>query len=362
VSESYVRSVRDAARDAWRIYRKIAPVVRSLDDGTLEEMGIPENAVECARLSYDAVPETVVARFDFLVTPEGPKMIELNAETPFFYWESFEISGAIAEALGLRDPNLHAVASLENALVTAIQACSRGGRVVVTAFTGDDDDEMAAAYATRVLRNANVPAEFTPLRDLEAVPGDGLYDSQGRIDVLYRFYPLELFAQDRGGNALFGLLLDDKVRVINPPCALLLQNKCVQVLIWGLYEHGEVFDEEERAIISRVFLPTYAELPDDGYDYVRKPVLGREGDSVAVISRSSGMCTSENTKYAHQPMVFQRRVSPPRVSYEHPKSGQTEGFAVTTCFITGGEPSAVGMRVGAEVTDRYAHFLPLAYV
>lgn len=356
-----MQSVRDAARDGWRIYQKIAPVLRSLDDATLLEMGIPKNALACARLAYDAVPETVVGRFDFIMTGDGPKLIELNAETPFFLWESFEISGAVARELGFRDPNEHAARSLSRALVSAIRACWRGGRIVVTAYTGDSDDEMTSSYAMQILREKELPVEFASVDSLKVIPGDGLYDAGGRIDVLYRFYPLELFASDSGGDALFDLLLEDRLRAINPPSALLLQNKCAQVLIWGLYERGEFFDAAERVIIERVFLPTYAELPDDAYDYVQKPVLGREGNTVSVIERTGAIRSHEDADYADQPMIYQRRAVGERVAFTHPSRGASEGFAITTCFITGGEPSAVGMRVGGEITDRYAHFLPLAY-
>jgi glutathionylspermidine synthase len=361
VTTDYIERVRQAAADAWSIYRKIFPVLQALPDETLEQMGFPANVLKCVRLRYAGVPETVVGRFDFIVTPSGPKLIELNAETPFFYWESNCIAGAIARALGYDDPNENAEQCLKDALAAAVLASSRGGRIVVTAHA-DDTDDSTGLYATRALGEAlGKDVDFSTLDELFVIPGEALYDSKGPIDVLYRFYPLELFSSDEGGDEFFALIASDKLRIINPPCSLLLQNKCAQVLIWGLYEDGAFFSESDRAIIERVFLPTYADLPDDGNGYVRKPVFGRHGTSVAFVDDRGTTGEAPAHDYDDQPMVYQRRVPLPTVAFEHPTDGQREGYAITTCFIVGGTPTAVCMRVGDEITDAWAHFLPLAY-
>jgi glutathionylspermidine synthase len=362
VSKEYVKQVRRAAADAWRIYRKISSLLRTLPDHTLLDMGIPANALGCVRIGYEGVAETVVGRFDFVVTPHGPKMIELNAETPFFLWESNRIAGEIAHSLGYDDPNEGAEEHLKAAMATAVSACSRGGRIVVTAHTGDLDEDCTATYTARILGDAlGTTVDFSALRELFVVPGDGLYDAKGRIDVLYRFYPLELFSTDEGGEEFFALVAEDKVRIVNPPCSLLLQNKCAQVLIWGLYEAGEYFDDEERAIIERVFLPSYADLPDDGFEYVRKPAFGRQGNTVAFVDRQGENTVSADHDFEQQPMIYQRRLPIPVVAYEHPIDGPSDGYAITTCFIVGGKPTSVCMRVGSEITDAWAHFMPLAY-
>lgn len=47
------------------------------------------------------------------------------------------------------------------------------------------------------------------------------------------------------------------MKIINPPAAFLMQNKSVLALIWQLYEEEVFFEEEERGIIQKYFLPTY---------------------------------------------------------------------------------------------------------
>ncbi len=202
---------------------------------------------------------------------------------------------------------------------------------------------------------------FVPVHELDVVDGD-VVDANGRLDALYRCYPLEHFAADPGGPALFDAVARGACRLLNPPSALLLQSKAAQALIWGLYERGELFDAAERDAIARVFLPTYLDRPDDGAPYVRKPVLGREGIGVAILDAAGDeVAHGERAvpSIAEQPVVFQRYVRAPRRRVRLADGSEIDGEELTTCFVVAGRPSAIGMRIGGAVTDSWSHFAPL---
>jgi glutathionylspermidine synthase len=357
-----VDAIRSAARDAWSVYQRVAPLLHALPDAGLHALGIPAAACAVVRLCDQRAGETLVARFDFVRDAGRYRVLELNAETPFFLVESFVESGRRARAAGLRDPNAGEFERLGDALAAALAPLAAGARVGVVA-TNVYREDVGTAYVLRDLIAARVAAEvvFVPIHELAVVDGV-VCDEHGPLDVLYRCYPLEHLAADPDGPALFEAVEHGTCRLLNPPSALLLQSKATQALIWGLYEQGQLFDARERDAIARLFLPTYLDRPDDGETYVRKPVFGREGLGVAILDPTGAEIAHGELgepAYDRQPMVFQRYAQAPRRRVRRADGAEFDGLELTTCFVVAGQPSAIGMRVGGPVTDTRSHFAPL---
>ena len=357
-----VDALRTAAREAWSVYAAVAPLLHALPDAGLEALGIPAAAYEVVRMQDVRAGETLVARFDFLRDGATFRVLELNAETPFFLVESFVENGRRALAAGLDDPNAGEVDRLADALAAALQPLADGARIGVVA-TNVYREDVGTAYLLRDLIAARVDAEvaFVPVHELEVVDGE-VRDAAGPLDVVYRCYPLEHFAADPGGAALFGAVLRGACRLLNPPSALMLQSKATQALIWGLYERGELFDAGARTAIERHFLPTYLDRPGDGGVYVRKPVFGREGIGVAVLDAAGKeIARGERAtrRYGEQPAVFQRFVQAQRRRVRRADGIEVDGEELVTCFVVAGRPSAIGMRLGGVVIDASGYFAPV---
>jgi glutathionylspermidine synthase len=357
-----VAAIRAAAADAWSVFARVGPLLRALPDEGLEALGIPAAAHEVVRLFDERAGETLVGRFDLLRDGDALRVVELNAETPFFMVESFVENGARARAAGLRDPNAGERERLGAAIAAALEPLAPGARIGVVATNVYREDAGTACFL-RDLIAEHVAAEvvFVPVHEL-AVEDGVAGDADGPLDVLYRCYPLELLAGDRDGPLLFDAVARETCRLLNPPSALALQSKATQALIWGLYERGELFDDAERDAIARVFLPTYLDRPSDGETYVRKPVLGREGIGVAVIDpHGDEIARGERAPlaYGEQPVVYQRFVRAPRRHVRRADGAVVDAEELLTCFIVGGRPSAVGMRLGGPVIDAWGYFAPV---
>ncbi|HEV3087643.1 MAG TPA: glutathionylspermidine synthase family protein [Candidatus Elarobacter sp.] len=357
-----VDAIREAARDAWSVYVRAAELLRALPDEGLHALGIPAAAFDIVRRRDARAGETLVGRFDFLREGDAYRVVELNAETPFFVVESFVESGRRARAAGLRDPNAGQRELLGDALAAALQPLDRAARIGVVA-TNVYREDVGTACFLRDLIAERVGAEvvFVPVHEL-AVEDGAVLDASGPLDVLYRCYPLEHFAADPDGAALFEAVARGACRMLNPPSALLLQSKAAQALIWGLYERGAYFEANERAAIARTFLPTYLDRPDDGATYVRKPVLGREGIGVTIVDGAGAEIAHGERAVpaiAEQPVVYQRYVRAPRRRVRRADGESVDGEELTTCFVAGGRPSAVGMRIGGAVTDSRSFFAPV---
>jgi glutathionylspermidine synthase len=358
MSADDVAALRVAAGDAWHIFARVAPLIRALPDDGLRELGIPEAALDAVRAYDPLAGETLVARFDFLREGDVFRVIELNAETPFFVVESYLESGRRARAAGLDDPNAGCREALGAALVQAIGATTADTRIGVVASNVHREDAGTAAFYVELLRErVTCCVEFVGIHELRA--GDGRAgDAHGPLDIIVRCYPLEHMAADSGGAHLFAALRAGTCRLINPPSALPLQSKATQALIWGLYQSGAYFDAAERAVIERIFLRTVLDLPDDEETWVRKPVLGREGGGVVIV-RAGEVLARGGPGYDMQPMVYQRRVAPTHRRVRFADGAEADGEELLTCFIVAGAPSAVGMRIGGPITDARAWFAPV---
>lgn len=92
------------------------------DERALLDLGIPRCAVPYCQTIIPRMPGMMCGRFEFAWTEQGPKLLELNAETPTFVVELFQMNGQFCADFGLSDPNRHTRAQLARAVHTSIQA------------------------------------------------------------------------------------------------------------------------------------------------------------------------------------------------------------------------------------------------
>ncbi|MDX1807072.1 MAG: glutathionylspermidine synthase family protein, partial [Paenisporosarcina sp.] len=307
-TQAEVRDIRVAAEKVGAIFVKVAPLLRDLDDETLLQLGFPKESLAYCRIK--TIPqEYIIGRLDFIVSNSEIKLLEFNSDTPTFIKETFEANDYVCGYFGLQNPNKSSIDILRGEMRKAVAASwkhlnNAGTPKIVFTSHGDNFEDM---WTTRYLQeHLELPSEYVSLDQLkiltEPVDVDGVVTEPGlftpsgeRVDILYRqTYPIEHLVNDiepatheNVGQELIKLIVENKVMVINPPSAFLLQSKAVQALIWALHEDGKYFTEDEHTIINQYFLPTYLE-PDEflktNRAYVRKPSFGREGDTVEIFN------------------------------------------------------------------------------
>jgi glutathionylspermidine synthase len=375
IKEPDIQEIRLCTSRVGKIYTKAASLLRNASNQTYTEMGFPKETFEFLRLK--TIPtESTIARLDLVRIEDTYKCIEINSDTPTFIKELFYVNGQAANEFGMEDPNERMEDQLGKAVKVSIAHAATWLQepepyIVFTAHDDNVEDKNTVIYLQELY---GLPAKFIPLHELRIVPEKGLYDESGRkIDILYRqTFPIEslILDEDTAGNKigqwLIDLVLQKKLAIINPPSAFLLQNKAVQAVIWGLHESKDAFfTDEEHQWIENYFLPTYLE-PDlfleKGVSFVKKPVFGREGDTVQIYGLSGKLITEENQQnYLEVTPIFQQYVELPTITYNS-KNGRSEGHMLIGSFLVNGEPSAIGFRVGGEITNNLSCFLPAGVV
>lgn len=373
VTQKDVTEMREIAEKAFTIFQKTAHMLRSYaPDHLLEELDYPRSTLTYIR-KKTLQSDTIIGRFDFVKTTEGFKILELNADTPTFIKECFVINGKVANRLGYEDPNAGTEADLTAAVRAAIieAAKSRNLRNPHIVFTSHSDHEEDLLTTLYLLQKSAVKARFVPLSEL-VIDENGLYDDEGsRIDILYRqTYPIEHLANDsdehtkrRVGEQLIQLVIEDKLSLINPPSAFLLQSKAVMAIIWGLMEEdSDTYTMDEKRWIRQYFLPTYLEKDTfiaEGVAFVEKPSFGREGDTITIYDEEGHIRNkNRNENYSDSIPVFQKYVEMPTISIKT-EQGIQEARQLFGCFVINGKGSAIGVRAGAEITGNESYFMPI---
>jgi glutathionylspermidine synthase len=367
ISDQTHTLLREATEKMGKVFFKTAGLLRSLEDQQLLELGFPAASLPFLRMKT-LFPESVISRFDFVLTRNGVKMLEFNADTPTFIVECFKINGEVCSELGYRNPNGNQEKLLASGITKAVLESSKecaSPNVVFTAHRDHMEDWNTTVYLSQLCK---VPNQVLPISELRITDG-ALLDSNGvSIDVLYRqTYPLEHLLEDQDPNTgdlvgveLLQLAKEGKLSIVNPVSAFLLQPKSIQCLIWGLAEQEGFYTKEEQEWINTYMLPTYLEADSFAgtHSYVQKPSFGREGDSITIWDQHTKVDAQNSFQtYKNELPVYQSYVPLPVVSLETEK-GIEELSLVFGSFLIAGKPSSIGIRAGGKITGNESYFLP----
>jgi glutathionylspermidine synthase len=368
ISEHTSKLLKEATERMGTVFFKTAHLLRSLTDEQLLEFGYPPKSLPFLRLK-SLFPETIIARFDFVLTEDGFKLLEFNSDTPTFIVECFHMNGKVCSEFGYRDPNEGGERLLSSGITRAVIEASQGKNkpnIVFTAHADHMEDWNTIQYLSNLCQVEN---RMVPLSALRIMDGTLVDDENIPIDVLYRqTYPLEHLVDDFDpvsgdsvGIELLELVKAGKLSLLNPVSAFLLQPKSIQCLIWGLTEKGAFYTKEEQGWIKEYLLPTYFEAEEFSRQcaYVQKPTFGREGDTVTIWDQDSNVA-EQNTfqTYIEELSVFQKYVPLPTASLETEK-GMEELPLVFGSFLIAGKAGGIGIRAGGKITGNESYFLPV---
>ena len=368
VSAAKCAELRQATNRLGVVFDKAVQIARCAPDELLLEIGVPRAAIGAVRMTAAWPHATLIGRFDFALTPDGFKMLEFNADTPSGVVEAFYVNGEVCRYWQRRDPN----EGMEAQLHSAFECWQRREGIfedAVIAFSALDWHEEDAGTTRYLLRQSGWRGSFVGLADLR-VNERGVFiqtaDGVRAVNVLFRMHPLELLSQDLAsdGTSVGALLLrlaqQGRVRLVNPPSALLAQTKALQALIWGAAEIGAGYTLQECETIRRYMLPTYLDNRFHGrMAYAVKPILGREGKSVRLFDKA-GCCTDGGAaaEYDGQLVVYQQRVELESHTTET-ANGMFCGKLLWGSFLLGDEAAALVARLGGAVTGDMAYYLPI---
>lgn len=314
-------------------------VERVVRSGDYDRFAIPELAIPLIEQSWRAREGALYGRFDFSWSGQGvPKMLEYNADTPTSLLEA-----SVVQWFWLRDvnPDADQFNGIHEYLLERWRALATecaGQPVYFACMPRSDEDFGNIEYMRDVAHQAGVDARHIFVdhvgwdhRQCCFVDGDGQ-----RIDWLVKLYPWEWLVRER-----FGAHLGHRVpRVLEPAWKLLLSNKALLPCLWEMFPgHPNL-------------LPASFEAADIQGDFVRKPILSREGANVTALFQ--GHCWETGGDYGAEGYVYQAAWPLPEYDGNYPVLG---------VWMVGDRAAGLGIREDdTPITRNSSRFVPHYFV
>ncbi len=315
----------------------LAAVERTIERRELGRLGIPELAHAVIAEAWEADPPSLYGRFDLAFDGQGPpKLLEYNADTPTSLLEAAVVQW---HWLQQAEPDADQFNSIWEGLVAKWKALKEEGLLdsglVHFGCMDAMEDLMTTAVLMDTAQEAGLKVRLMPMREI-GWDHDARKFVDGRqrsIHTLFKLYPWEWMLNDAFGPLALASYPD--VQWIEPIWKMVLSNKGILAILW------ETFPDHPN------LLPAYFEGPRDLVEFVRKPLLGREGANVA-IHRREGIL--ENPGPYDGPCVFQAYARLPVFEGNH---------AVIGSWAIDGEARGIGVRESdGLVTEDTARFVP----
>lgn len=314
--------------------------------GWWDRLKIPEHAVPLVQRSWDNDDFSLYGRFDFAWMPgQNPKLLEYNADTP-----TSLVEAAVAQWYWMQDvkPGTDQFNSIHERLIEGWKRFRfLHPSLHAIDFIGVSDnkeDEQTVSYLMDTAMSAgfNKP-RWTPVQE---VGWDGVHNTfvcadRGIVPIepivaAFKLYPWEWLWNEEFGGAL----IDAPTLWIEPPWKALLSNKAILALAYELHpDHPNL-------------LPAYFEEPW-GKDYIKKPLLSREGANVTVMQGGRQIVQTEG-EYGEEGFIYQALAEIPDFGGNRPVFGG---------WVVDHEPAGMGIRESdGLITDNLSRFVPHFFV
>jgi glutathionylspermidine synthase len=277
----------------------------------LQDFSYPKNSLNYLDTNLS------IMRLSFVVDQnKQPKLIEINSQTPSFFWEC---NDGLQDAYQVDDPS---TISYKNILVKYLQnkidminlKLNRVTKPRVGLVCCDHQDDLFQMQYVQTLIDSTDSAGYTEVVTIEQIDISAKQTvfstvSNKEFDALLFWYPIEWLAPEKFADgsmaldAIFELVKDNKLQIINGMQSFIVQNKEF------LASLTETIDP-----LPSVFVPSFYTLEDfkkqnGEADYIAKPIFGREGQGIfgqkAGSSFEGDLSDSYYTdqNYIYQPLI-----------------------------------------------------------
>lgn len=327
-----IDALDDATVELQRL--SLAAVEQVIRRDLFDRLRIPREFVPLVTRSWEAAEPSLYGRFDLVYDGIGPpKLLEYNADTPTALLEA-----SVIQWFWLQDvfPRADQFNSIHEKLIEFWQGRPelRSTPAYFACVDDNAEDLGNVEYLMDTAMQGGVDARFIFVEEIgwdrSGFRFVDLEDSP--IDTLFKLYPWEWMVREEFGPNL----LTSSPRMLEPAWKMILSNKGILPLLWEMFP-GHPF-----------LLPTSFDREGVTGDFVKKPLLSREGGNVTICTKGS---TIENPgTYGEEGWIYQAYAPLPRFDGNH---------AVIGSWIIGGKAAGIGIREDTgPITTNASRFVP----
>jgi glutathionylspermidine synthase len=312
-----------------------------IERGWFDRLAIPEHTARMIVDSWNRDEPSLYGRFDFSYDGRyPPKLLEYNADTP-----TSVIECAAAQWFWLEEvkPEMDQFNSLHDKLIARWRQIAADGWIKEPLYFScvkeNEEDLCTVEYLRDTAAQAGLDTALIFTEDIGWDADSQLFaDLDGaEMAALFKLYPWEWLIQEDFASHL----ALNKMQLLEPAWKMLLSNKGILPVLWELFPHHPNL------------LPAYFNADNFRREYVKKPLLSREGANIVI--EKYQRVTSKDEGYGGEGYVYQEYCPLPMFG--------AGNFPVIGSWIVGGEPAGIGIREDKTlITSNMSRFIPHYFI
>jgi glutathionylspermidine synthase len=330
-----IEKLENATAELWDMC--LQAVQHVIDNNLFNQFMIPPFMAQHITDTWNNDAPAIYGRFDFCYDGKGdPKLLEFNADTPTSIFEA-----SIIQWFWLKDFDepKDQFNSMHEKLIDYwkyLKDYLYPNKLYFTCVKDNLEDFTTTAYLQDCAMQGGLETAFIYINEIG-------WDNNNRYFVdldnqpirnIFKLYPYEWMIDEEFGQ---NLVADEvKANWIEPSWKMILSNKAILPILWQLFPY------------HKNLLPAYF-TRSNLKDYVKKPLLSREGANITIVENEKLIANSDGD-YGAEGFIFQELCKLPNFDGNFPVIGS---------WVIGQQPAGMGIRESNTlITDNVSRFIP----
>ena len=326
--------IEKATAELWDLC--LGAVQHVIDNKLYTNFGIPSSFIPMIEKSWDEDHPSIYGRFDFCYKNGEVKLLEFNADTPTSLYEAGIVQWFWLQDFDKKKDQFNTIHEKLIAYWKYLKEFLHTAPLHFTCLKETLEDLTNTEYIRDCAMQAGIETKLVFIDDIGWDENENVFlDLENQpIKNMFKLYPWEWMVNDQFGNNI----LSDKNKMmwVEPAWKMILSNKAILPILWKLYPQ------------CPYLLAAYFD-GDKLKDYVKKPILSREGANIQMVKSNLTLQQTEGD-YGKEGFIYQDLCTLPNFS---------DNFPVIGSWIIGQAPAGIGIREATSlITDNKSRFVP----
>lgn len=336
ISEETADKIYHATNELWQMC--LTAVEHVIKNKKFHLFHIPDFIHHHIERSWEQDTPSIYGRFDLAydAVKDELKLLEFNADTPTslfecgvvqWYWKEHFFGAQKDQFNSVHEQLIASWKDLKPHLKGSLLhfTCIRESLEDLTNLEYLRDTAMQAGINTKLLYIDEIGWNGQCFTDLEEEP----------VSAIFKLYPWEWMVNEEFGIQIVNDVLE--AQWIEPSWKMILSNKAILPVLWELFP-------EHPLLLESLF-----NHPGSMSDYVRKPLLSREGANIRFVYNNQTLYETPG-EYGEEGFIYQALASLHK---------EESGYAIVGSWIIGQEPCGITFRESDyPVTTDKSRFIP----
>jgi len=307
-----------------------------IDNKLYPKFHIPQEFIPYIEKTWNDDHPAIYGRFDLCFKNGQVKLLEFNADTPTSLYEAGIVQWFWLQDFDKSKDQFNSIHEKLIAYWKYLKVYLNPGKLHFTCLKETLEDLTNTEYMRDCAIQGGLDTKLVFIDDIgwEAESAQFVDMENESITNIFKLYPWEWLAHESFGKNI--LSDSNQAFWIEPAWKMILSNKAILPILWELFPNNEYL------------LPAYFE--NNGMkDYVKKPILSREGANIEIVKHYGTIEKSEG-EYGEEGFIYQQLFELPDFD---------DNFPVIGSWVIGQEPAGMGIREAKSlITDNKSRFVP----